>query len=218
MKYILFDLDGTLTDPYDGIINSFQHAFAHFGIREDDPDKLRRFIGPPLRETFSEYGIDPSQHEKAVSVYREHFGTAGLYENVLYDGIADLLEALTDRGYILAIASSKAEIYVKKIAEHFGIARYFSFIGGSEFDGRRSGKAEVIQYVLSSLGVYPTDEVYMIGDREHDIIGAKTCGITGVGVLYGYGDKAELEAAGTDYIVGDVAGLKRFFIDQKRQF
>jgi len=207
-KYILFDLDGTLTDPYEGIIKSFQHAFSHFGITEEDTDKLRKLIGPPLRDTFAEYGVEL---EKAVALYRERFGTLGLYENALYDGIAELLEYLKVKGFILAIASSKPEVYVKKIAEHFNIARYFAFMGGSELDGRRSDKAEVIQYVTSVLGVLPDEEVYMVGDREHDILGAKKCGILSIGVLYGYGIRAEIENAGVNYIASDTNELKALF-------
>ncbi|MCL2227460.1 MAG: HAD hydrolase-like protein [Oscillospiraceae bacterium] len=204
-KYILFDLDGTLTDPYEGIIKSFQHTFAHFGITEDNPEKLRRLIGPPLRKSFESYGLDV---EKAVTVYRERFGTVGLYGNSLYDGIQELLETLKADGPILAIASSKAEVYVKRIAEHFGIAHFFNFIGGAELDGRRSEKDEVIEYAMSEIGVQPGDKVYMIGDREHDIFGAKKFGIPSIGVLYGYGSREELETAGTEHIVEDVGALK----------
>lgn len=211
MTYLLFDLDGTLTDPYEGITKSFQYAFSHFAITENDPDKLRSFIGPPLRDTFLKYGIEPSQCEKAVAIYRERFGTVGLYENALYDGVTELLEYLKGNGFALAIASSKAEVYVKRIAEHFNIAQYFTFIGGAEFDGGRSDKSEVIRYAISSLGVHPDDKIYMIGDREHDIIGAKICGIPSIGVLYGYGSKTELKNAGADYIACDIKELKFLF-------
>ena len=218
-NYILFDLDGTLSDPYEGISKSYQYAFSRFGITIDDPDILKKFIGPPLREAFCAYGLDPAE---AIPVYRERYGTIGLYENTLYDGIVPLLERLTAAGHTLAIASSKAEVYVKRTAEHFGITKYFAFIGGSEFDGRRSDKAEVIRYVVAALsagdfapGITPGaasgsgdgSAIYMVGDREHDIIGAKKCGVTSVGVLYGYGSRGELEAAGADYIAEDIDAL-----------
>jgi len=204
-KYILFDLDGTLTDPYEGIINSFQYALAHFGVIEEDPEKLRQLIGPPLRENLARY-VD--NVEKGVELYREHFGAAGLYENSLYDGIPELLESASATGFTLAIASSKAQVYVRQIAEHFGIAHFFAFIGGSELDGRRSEKAEVIKYVMEAIGAAYMDSVLMIGDRKHDIIGAKSCKVTSIGVLYGYGTKEELEAAGADYTVETVTELK----------
>ena len=207
-RIILFDLDGTLSDPYEGISKSYQYAFSRFGITVDDPDVLKRFIGPPLREAFCAYGLNPAE---AIPVYRERYGTIGLYENTLYDGILELLGWLRTAGYTLAIASSKAEVYVRKTADYFDIAGFFDFIGGAEFDGRRAEKAEVISYVLSELGTAPGDAVYMVGDREHDVIGAKKCGVMSIGVLYGYGGREELEAAGADYIVEDIGGLKSLF-------
>ena len=208
---ILFDLDGTLTDPFEGITKSMQHALRHFGIHEDNADNLKRFIGPPLRTVFLEYGVPLPQCEEAVAVFRERFGTVGLYENVLYDGVVPLLAFLKEKGYILAIASSKAEFYVKKIAEHFKIAAYFAFIGGAEMDGRRSEKADVIRYVMASLGAGGADRAYMVGDREHDILSAQKAGIISIGVLYGYGGAQELTAAGASHIIESVAGLIEFF-------
>jgi phosphoglycolate phosphatase len=207
-KYILFDLDGTLTDSYEGVIKSIKYALSHFGIAEENPDTLRSFIGPSLHDTFAGYDIEV---EKAVELYRERFEKGGLFENALYEGIAELLEALKAKGYVLAIASSKAEVYVKQIAERFDIAQYFAFMGGAEFDGSRSSKEGVMRHVISVLGVCPADDVYMVGDRKYDIYGAKQLGIQSVGVLYGYGDRVELENAGADYIVDDVSSLKALF-------
>lgn len=206
MQYILFDLDGTLTDPKEGITKCVQYALSKFGI-EADCDDLLPFIGPPLVASFREfYGFDDEQCEKAVAYYRERFSTVGLFENKPYEGITDVLAELKARGYVLAIATSKPTVFTLRICDKFGLTRYFDLIIGSELDGTNAEKADVIRCVLEQLGAAPEDTM-MIGDRKFDILGAKQFGLTSVGVTFGYAAEGELEAAGADYIIDDMTKL-----------
>lgn len=206
--HILFDLDGTLTDPFEGITNSVVHALRHFGIEVEDKRELRCFIGPPLTESFSKYyGLSDEDAKKAVAVYREHFGVKGLFENELYEGIPEMLYALKESGRTVIMATSKPEIYARRIAEHFDIAKYFDYMAGSLLDGRRIAKNEVIEYALQSLDITDRSQCIMIGDRKHDIIGAKKISMASIGVLYGYGSVEELTAAGADYIAEGVSDI-----------
>ena len=207
---ILFDLDGTITDPKIGITKSVQYALEHFGIHIKDPDELCHFIGPPLRESFMEfYGLSPGQAELATAKYRERFVVTGIYENEIYDGMADLLKNLNSSGKTLLLATSKPAVFAERVLSHFNIDKYFSFIGGSELNGERSDKLEVITYALENAAVKDTEKCVMIGDRKYDIIGARAAGVSNIGVLYGYGDQNELEEAGADYLARDVAELGR---------
>lgn len=202
IETVLFDLDGTLTDSGPGIINGVQYALKQYGMEADDLSKLRCFIGPPLLEQFVEFcGFSKEEGRRAVARYREYYNVTGLYENKVYTGIPELLQALKEDGIRIAVATSKPEKYALLIAEHFGISKYFDFIGGSLMDGTRTKKTEVIEYVLRACGVEDRDSVLMIGDREHDIIGAKEAGVHSVGVLYGYGTQEELENAEAEFIV-----------------
>lgn len=202
----LFDLDGTLTDPKEGITKCVHYALAHFGIDEPDLNKLTKFIGPPLPAAFMEfYGLNKAQAEVALQAYRERFAPIGIFENRLYDGIFEMLSACKESGHKVALATSKPEIYAQRILEKYGIMHYFDVIVGSELDGRRGDKAEVIAEALLQLQY---GESIMIGDRSHDIIGAKKCGVKSIGVQYGYAESGELETAGADYIVHDVLELK----------
>ena len=202
-EYILFDLDGTLTDPEEGITRSVQYALNHYGIQERDRKKLIPFIGPPLRESFMKfYGFSWEQAGEAVWVYREYFARQGIFENRVYDGVPEMLEGLKTAGVRILMATSKPEKYAKQIAEHFGFDKYFDFIGGACMDGRRTDKYEVIEYVLKSCAV-ARETAVMIGDRSHDVAGAKKAGFNSIGVLYGYGCKEELEKAGA----GELAAL-----------
>jgi len=208
MQHILFDLDGTLTDPKIGITKSVQFALRAFGIEVDDPDTLRPFIGPPLSESFQEfYGFDEAGAQDAIRKYREYFSVTGIYENSLYDGIPAMLDALQRQGKTLILATSKPTVYAQQILEHFGLAPYFAFVSGSELDGTRVKKSEVINHALTSCGIADTAAAVMVGDREHDMLGAKATGLASVGVLYGYGDRDELQQAGADVIVQSVAEL-----------
>lgn len=215
-QYLLFDLDGTLTDPKEGITSSVQYALKAMGIEESDQDKLVPFIGPPLKDSFVEfYQMDEEQAELAVKKYRENFETVGLYQNKLYAGIPQMLRSLKEKGMHLAVASSKPTVFVERILEHFHIDRYFEVVVGSELDGTRVKKDEVVEETLCRLfGEKPVqkDQVYMIGDRKFDVEGAKALGVESVGVAYGYGGMEELKAAKADYIVRSVEELHKFLL------
>ena len=208
--YYFFDLDGTLTDPAQGITNSFIHAIKYFGLEVPSYEKLCTFIGPPLVATFqNEFCFDEEKCMEGVKKYREYFAQKGIFENKVYDGIENVLAHLQSKGKHLLVATSKPEEYSVKILEHFKLAEYFDYICGSNMDETRSKKEEVIEYALGKCGIGAADKakVLMIGDREHDIIGAKKNGIKSCGVLYGYGSRPELEAADADYIVDNVRNL-----------
>lgn len=215
-KYFLFDLDGTLTDPKMGITTCVQYALRSFGIEEPDLDKLEPFIGPPLKESFMEfYGMDGEQAMEAVEKYRERFNDKGIYENEIYPGVARMLQILSGKGFGLAVASSKPTVYVERILEHFGIRQYFKAVVGSELDGSRTGKDQVVMEALRRLfGDKPIacKEVYMIGDRRFDMEGARAARVESVGVTYGYGGMEELREAHADYIVESVEELREFLL------
>ena len=210
-KYLFFDLDGTLTDSAEGITNSVEYALNKFGIIIKDKSELNRFMGPPLVPAFMEfYGFDEPDAKKAVEYYRERFKDIGIFENRVYDGIKGLLEDLKNKGYTLVMATSKPETFAKRIADHFDLTKYFTYIAGATFDGRISTKAEVIEYAIKALGLKDRSEIIMIGDRHHDVEGAKETGLDSLGVLYGYGNREELEKAGATYIaptVEDIASI-----------
>jgi phosphoglycolate phosphatase len=214
-QHILFDLDGTLTDPFEGITKSFEYALNSFDIQVGGRAELRKLIGPPLRASFTDvYGFSEQDAETAVAKYREYYSETGIFENSLYPGIPELLAKLTDSGKLLALATSKASIYAAQILEHFNIARYFSFVAGSELNGDRSEKAELIQYALDNLvGATPGNSI-MVGDRRHDIIGANSHKMDSVGVLYGYGGEAELRSAGASRIADSVEALGRILLPE----
>ena len=207
--YLLFDLDGTLTDPFEGITKSVRYALDAFGIMNEPLDKLKKFIGPPLKESFMEYyGFDAQKAEAAVEKYRERFADTGIFENEIYDGVEEMLGALKAEGYVLAIASSKPTVFVERILEHFNIRSYFDNVTGSFLDGRRTKKSEVIEAVLCSLHITDKSSALMIGDRFHDVEGAREAGLDCVGVAFGYGGRQELESAGAIEIADSVAQLK----------
>lgn len=208
-QVILFDLDGTLTESGEGIINCVQYALEKLGKKEEHPENLQCFIGPPLKEQFMKYaGLSEEEGEKAVVYYRERYTTTGIFENRLYPKIPELLELLKINNKILAVASSKPEVYVKQILKRFQIADYFTAIVGSELDGRRTEKAEVIEEALRRMHLEEErDKVLMVGDRSHDVQGAISCGLQCIGVAYGYGSREELEKAGAVYIADSVEDL-----------
>lgn len=215
-KYILFDLDGTLTDPKIGICTCVQYALASFGIQEPDLDKLEPFIGPPLKESFMEfYHMSQEQADAAVEKYRERFKDKGIFENKVYKGIPGMLRSLRSKGMVLAVASSKPTVFVRRILEHFHIARYFDVVVGSELDGTRVNKDQVVREALRQLfqgGRIHKEQVYMVGDRRFDSEGAHAVGVESVGVAYGYGSMEELKEAKTDYIVRSVKELGSFLL------
>ncbi len=207
-KTILIDLDGTIIDPFEGITRCVEYALNHWGIEVSDRRELCTFIGPPLTDSFMEY-YDFTKEEAILARHRYHerFVAEGILENELYPGIEDLLKTAQAKGFTLALATSKPDFLAQSILQNFGLDGYFTFIGGSDMEGLRPDKAAVIRHVLHSVG--PTDLEYtvMVGDRKHDVIGAKEVGIDSIGVLYGYGDREELSQAGADYIVEDIRGL-----------
>lgn len=207
---ILFDLDGTLTDSSPGIVHSIVYALKKYDISVEDTSELRKFLGPPLHESFRDfYGFDEEKAMEAVSYYREYFSAKGILENQIYNGIPDLLKTLNDKGKRIILATSKPQEYTNRIMEHFNLAKYFEFIAGSNMDGTRSKKAEVIAYALQECQITDKSKAVMIGDRMHDILGAKSVGIDSIGVEYGYGDYDELYNAGAIYIVKTVDDLKQ---------
>lgn len=212
-QVLLFDLDGTLTDPELGITNSVAYALDFYGIHVEDRKTLHPFIGPPLRDSFERYyGFSKEKAEEAIWKYREYFSTKGLLENEVYDGIIPMLKMLKEAGKTLIVATSKPTVYSRQILEHFGLAEYFDDVQGSCLDGTRDAKAEVIAYALEQNHVTDLDAAVMIGDRCYDIEGAKKCGLESIGVLYGYGDRQEMEAAGAGHIVNNVAELKELLL------
>ncbi len=214
-KYILFDLDGTLTDPKIGITTCVQYALASFGIHEPCLDKLEPFIGPPLKDSFMQfYGMNEQDAWLACEKYHERFDVLGIFENEIYPGIATMLEQLCASGKKLAIASSKPTDLVERILQHFNIAQYFTHVVGSENRGKiRSTKQEVVKEALCRLlgnefNNISKNNIAMVGDRKFDIEGAKAFGLTSIGVSFGYAAPCELETAGADFIVNSVNQLQ----------
>lgn len=214
-EYLLFDLDGTLTDSMEGITKSVQYALNKFNIKVDDLNDLCKFIGPPLINSFMEfYNFSKEDAQKAVVYYREYFADKGIFENKLYENIDELLSTLKANGKTLILATSKPEPYALKIIDYFNLSKYFDFIAGSCLDGRRSHKNEVISFVLKEANIKDLSKAIMIGDRKHDILGAKYNNINSIGVLYGYGDYNELKTAGADFIVKDTLELKNLILQK----
>lgn len=204
---IFFDLDGTLTESGPGITKSVQHTLRALGIEETDAAQLRRFIGPPLTYSLATfYQLSPEAVQRGLKIFRAYYDVHGVFDNSLYDGIPALLQSLKAAGKRLAVASGKPEYLIAPILEHFGIADYFDALGGSDENESRANKADVIARVLSLTGASSAD-VVMVGDRRHDVDGATANGIPCIGVLYGYGDRAELEAAGATAIAATVSDL-----------
>lgn len=214
-QIVLFDLDGTLTDPGVGITNSVAYALKKYGIEVADKTQLYPFIGPPLIDSFEKYyGFSEEEAKNAVTLYREYFREKGIFENEVYDGIAPMLEHLKNSGKTLIVATSKPEIFARQILEHFQLDGCFRYIAGANLDGTRSKKNEVIEYALEACDVTDRSSAVMIGDRDYDIIGAQKTGLDSVGVLYGYGNRAELERAQATYIVKTVADLEQLLLQK----
>lgn len=210
---ILFDLDGTLTDPALGITNSVMHALEFYNIHVSERSELFKFIGPPLIDSFMKYyNFDDNKAREAVIKYREYFSVKGLFENEVYSGVTDMLKALKAAGKKIVLATSKPDEFSIKILKHFGLYEYFDFCACSTMDETRTKKTEVIEYGLANIDEKDTARILMVGDREHDIFGAGNCGLDSVGVLYGYGNREEFENAGATYIVESVEELKRFLL------
>lgn len=212
-KYILFDLDGTLTDSAPGIINSVIYALKKYNIEVTDRAQLYKFVGPPLIDSFQKhYGFSKEKAEEALDYYRERYRDKGIFENLVYDGLENLLKALKRSNKTLIVATSKPQIFAERVLDHFNITKYFTYIAGSTLDGTRERKGDVIKYALENCGIMDLSEVIMIGDREHDIIGAKEAGVSSMGVLYGYGDRRELETAGADFIATTIEDIEKLLL------
>lgn len=210
IQYILYDLDGTLTDSARGIVNSFKYCLGELGIEGWDDKALLKFVGPPLRESFGVYlGMDESEIDNAIKIYHTYYADKGIFENSVYDGVPEALERLRKAGYVQAVATSKPEVYAKKILEKFGLSEYFSDIRGIPLGDESMTKAQVIAQSMEHLGVTNKSTVVMVGDRDYDIKGAHLNGIPCIGVTYGYGSRAELESAGAEEIVESPAEILR---------
>lgn len=218
-KWVLFDLDGTLTDPMIGITSAVQYALKKFDIEVKYLKELTPFIGPPLRDSFMKfYGMNEEEAQKAIGYYREYFQPKGIYENKVYPGIKEMLVHLEEAGFDLALATTKPTVFAEEILRHFGLFEHFTLVVGSELDGRRSDKEEIITYIIRRAQV-ANSEVIMVGDRNYDMIGAAACGVDSIGVLYGYGSEEELKEAGATYLVDSVYSLEKtiFQILEKEQ-
>ena len=211
-KVVLFDLDGTLSDPKIGITKSVQHALQKAGVMVNDLDELEPFIGPPLQVSFQEiYGFDDMQIDQAINDYRERFTERGMFENKLYENIPALLTNLKQQGYILAIATSKPTVFAEQILQYFNLEHFFDFVAGSNLDGTRSAKGEVITFAREHFNEVNIDQFMMIGDRKYDIVGAYENQMDSIGVTYGYGSLDELTEAKATYIVNSVTELQELF-------
>lgn len=211
LKYALFDLDGTLTDPGPGITNCVRYALEKFDIQPESREELYPYIGPPLTYSFQEYhGLTVEQAEQALLYYRERFAVKGLYENEVYPGISELLQELKGRGVTLIVATSKPEEFTHRILKHFDLAKYFDFVAGNTLNEDRPTKASVIAYILERYPDISRENAVMIGDRKYDVEGAHTHQLPSVGVLYGYGDREEMESAGADVTVETVKDLAEY--------
>lgn len=212
---LLFDLDGTLTDPSEGITKCIAYALQHFGIETPDLTALQSWIGPPIKQSLMGiHHFDEAKADLGVEKYRERFADTGIYENRLFDGIPELLESLKNQGYKLYLATSKPTVFAERILRHFDIEQYFDFIGGSCLDDSRPTKAHVIGHVIDKTGIIHTDKALMIGDRKYDILGGKAFAMDTLGVLYGFGTKSELEQAGARYIISSITELSFFLLNR----
>ena len=208
---LLFDLDGTLTDSADGIINSIKHSRDVLGLGEPDCSYFV-FVGPPLMESYTvHFGLSEERAREAVKVYRERYSAIGWKENSVYDGVEDMLKGLKAKGKTLLVATSKPEKFARQILGYFNLDKYFDFIGGCDLEGKLATKADVINYVFDTMNLKDKSRAIMIGDRYHDVYGAKNAGIDCIGVTYGYGDRAELEEAGAKYVFDTAEEVEKAF-------
>lgn len=212
-KIILFDLDGTLSDPKVGIVKSVQYALKKMNLVAPNINELECFIGPPLQASFAQrFNLDEEDTNRAIRFYRERFKKKGMFENELYSNIPMLLMSLRELDIILVVATSKPTVFSEQILKYFKIEHYFDLVVGSNLDGTRTSKTEIIQYILNHYSEYKLEDFIMIGDREHDIIGANNSGIDSIGVTYGYGSLDELNYANPSLIVKSVEQLEEILI------
>lgn len=211
---ILFDLDGTLTDPKEGITNCVKYALEHFGIEENDKATLLSFIGPPLYDSFRGiYGFSDEDANLAVEKYRDRFAVTGLFENRVLDGALEILRALKDAGKTTALATSKPLVFAKKIVEKYGLLEYLDYVVGADLKDGINYKDEIINEVLRQAKPCELSKVVIVGDRKHDVLGAKACNISSIGVKCGYAEENELEDAGADFIFENLAEVQDFLLN-----
>ncbi len=203
MTWVYLDLDGTLTDPYDGISRSVTHSLEPWGITQS-ADELRGWIGPPLRDSYVRVGLTPTQAEDAVALFRDRYFEVGWAENVVFEGVPDALLALRRLGFRLGIATSKPTEPARRIADHFGLSPLLDFVAGASLDGSRDAKADIIAWARSEFGA---GDGWMVGDRSHDIVGGRDQGLETIGVLWGYGTHSELAGAGATHLAATPAEL-----------
>lgn len=210
-KYVLFDLDGTLTDPAEGITNSVAYSLSKYGIGVSDKKELCKFIGPPLKDSYMNYyGFSESEAVQAIEYYREYFKPKGMFENEVYSGVPSLLSRLKEQGKKIILATSKPEVFSTEILKHFDLYKYFDFVSGATLDGSLSKKADIIAHAISEMGITEKEKCLMVGDRAQDINGATANGIDSLGVLFGYGSREELESANATYIVETVEDILKY--------
>lgn len=213
IKNVFFDLDGTITDSREGILNGFDYALAYFNIKVKDRKALEKFIGPSLAESFeNEYGFNKEQTTLAISKYREYYSVKGLKENELYEGLKELIIELAKNNINVILATAKPQVFAEQILEDFDMKKYFKFISGATLDGTRNGKAVIIKYAIDNLENIDLEETIMVGDRKHDIEGAKENNMKSIGVTYGFGSEEELRKAGADYIAHNAEELKSILL------
>ena len=204
---IAFDLDGTLTDPESGLTSAFAYALSKMGIAYGQKKDLRRFIGPPLKaELMAVYGFSDAEGEECVRLFREYFAVYGWWDNKLYPGVIDLLRSLKEKGKTILLATSKPEVFAKKILRLFDIEKYFDFVSAATLDHTRVEKNDILSYALDVVKA-EKDSSIMIGDRKYDAFGAKDVGIDSLGVFYGHGEESEINGAGFTYTVNSVSEI-----------
>ncbi len=212
-KYILFDLDGTLTDSAEGIIKGVQVALNKFGIVENNGDILKTFVGPPLKERFIQvYNFTQEQALEAVREYQRYFVSKGMFENKVYPGITAMLDRLAKKDKKLVVATSKPEVFARRILEYFGLDRYFMFVGGSSLDDTRKQKNEVISYILQNMHINDVSELVMVGDTKYDVVGARYFNMDCIAVLYGYGTEQSIREANPKCVVKSVKELEQLLL------
>lgn len=213
---ILFDLDGTLTDPAEGITNSVAYALKKLGITPPERRELLKFIGPPLAESFEKYyGLSKEASYKAVDIYREYFAPKGIFENTVFEGVPQMLKNLKETGKTVVLATSKPTVFAEKILKHFDLFKYFDLIVGSNLDGSLTNKAEVVAVALQKLGITDKKTAVMVGDRSHDVIGGAKNKLATVGVTFGYGSERELLEAGANIIIHSVSELEKILLEDR---
>jgi len=213
IKNVFFDLDGTITDSREGIINGFEYALNYFGIKLEDRKYAEKFIGPSLAESFkNEYKFDEEKTELAVAKYREYYSRIGLKENKLYDGLKELIIDLANNNINVILATAKPQVFSEQILENFEIKQYFKFISGATMDATRNKKGDIIKYALDNLEPINLKECIMVGDRKHDVTGAKENNMKCIGVTYGFGTEEELRNAGAEYIAHNAEELKNIIL------